>query len=241
MEEVKLKVELRKDAGKEAAKRLRRLGTIPAVIYGKGEKTIPIKISARELEKVLHTAAGENVLINLKIAHTKEAGKTVIIKELQHDPVKGDIYHIDFNHISLKEAIEVKVPVTTKGESPGVKEGGVMEHILWELEVECLPTQIPEKFEVDCSNLAIGDAIHVKNLFIPEGIKVLNPPEDVVVSVVPPKAEEEVPVEEEVIEPEVIGKKKEEEEEVPEEAPEEKPKEGKPPKGEAPKKEEKPK
>lgn len=239
MEQVELKAEIRKEIGKEAARLLRQQGLIPAVVYGAAAETINIKVGARDFEKALHTSAGENVLVNLKLAGAgRKAERTVIIKEIQYDPVKGDIYHLDFKHISLKEAIKVKVPVATKGESPGVKEGGSIEQILWEVEVECLPTQIPEKIEVELSDLKIGDAVHVKELDFPEGVEVLNPPEDVVVSCVPPKVvvEEVVPAAEEVAEPEVIGKKKEEE--VPEEAPEE---EAKPKKEAKPEKEAKPK
>lgn len=233
MEQVELRAEIRGEIGKQAARRLRGLGLIPAIVYGGGQKTVNIKVDAKGFEKALHTSAGENVLINLKIsgAERRERKETVIIKEIQYDPVRGDIYHVDFNHISLKEVVKVKVPVTTMGESPGVKEGGSMEQILWEVEVECLPTKIPEKLEIDISSLVIGDTIHVKDLVIPEGVEVLNPQEDVVLSIVPPmvEVEEVVPAAEEVAEPEVIGKK--EKEEVPEEAPEEA----------KPKKEEKPK
>ena len=233
MEQVELRAEIRDEIGKQAASRRRGRGLIPAVVYGGGQKTVNIKVDAKGFEKALRTSAGENVLINLKISGADRRGRkeTVIIKEIQYDPIRGDIYHVDFNHISLKEAVKVKVPVTTMGESPGVKEGGSMEQILWEVEVECLPTKIPEKFEIDISSLVIGDMVHVKDLVIPEGVEVLNPQEDVVLSIVPPKVEVEevVPVAEEVTEPEVIGKK--EKEEVPEEAPEEA----------KPKKEEKPK
>ncbi len=240
MEQVELRAEIRDEIGKEAAGRLRQQGLIPAVVYGAAAKTINIKVGTRDFEKALHTSAGENVLINLKLTGAgRKVEQTVIVKEVQYDPVKGGIYHVDFNHISLKEAIKVKVPVVTKGEPSGVKEGGSLEQILWEVEVECLPTQIPEKVEVDISNLQIGDAVHVRDLGFPEGVEVLNPPEDVVVHIVLPKVEVEevIPAAEEAAEPEVIGKKKEEE--VPEEAPEEaKPKKEAKPK---PKKEEKPK
>jgi len=222
MEQVELKAEIRQEIGKEAVRRLRQQGLIPAVVYGGAADTVNIKVGARDFEKALHTSAGENVLLNLRLSGAgRKAERTVIIKEIQYDPVKGDIYHVDFNHISLKESIKVKVPVATRGESPGVKEGGSLEQILWEVEVECLPTQIPEKIEVDLSSLQIGDMVYVKDLDLPGGVDVLNPPEDVVVSCVPPKVvvEEVVPAAEEVAEPEVIGKK--EEEEVPEEAPEE--------------------
>ncbi|MEA3560576.1 MAG: 50S ribosomal protein L25, partial [Candidatus Omnitrophota bacterium] len=202
-------------------KKLRRAGLVPAVCYGRGEKTINIRLSLHELRKILHTASGENVIIDLKIAGKKTKTKTVIIKEVYHDPVKDNILHVDFQHISLTKEIKVKVPIHTKGESPGVKEGGILEHILWEIEIECLPTQIPEKIDVDVSKLTIGDSVCLKDILLPEGIKVIQNTEDLIVQVVAPKAEvvEEVAPEKEVTEPEVI--KKERKEEVPKEDEEE--------------------
>jgi large subunit ribosomal protein L25 len=132
---------------------------------------------------------------------------------MQYDPVRGEIIHIDFNEISLTKEIKVNVPVTTKGESIGVKqEGGSLEHVLWEIEVECLPTAIPKSIEIDITNLKLKDAIHVKDLALPAGVKALNDPSSIVLSIAEPMKEEvvEAPVEgEEKMEPEVIKEKKE--------------------------------
>ncbi len=233
MEQVKLEAKLRKDLGKEAVKRLRREGLIPAVVYRKGEKSAPLVLNRGALDKVLHTAAGENVIINLNIAvDEKSKEKTCIIKEIQHDPVTGDILHADFNQISLTETIKVNVPIATKGEAIGVKQdGGVLEHVLWEVQVECLPTQIPEKLEVDVTNLKIGDALFVKDIVAPKEVKILNDPELRVIAVEKPVEikVEEVKPEEVITEPEVIKQKKEEvkEEETGEKGKEEKEKENK--------------
>jgi large subunit ribosomal protein L25 len=153
-------------------------------------------------------------VINLKIKDdTKKKARPCLIKEIQYDPVKGDIVHVDFNEVSLTKEIKVNVPVATKGEPMGVKqEGGSLEHILWEIEVECLPTQIPNQIEVDVSQLKIGDSIHIKDISFPSNIKVLNDPGAIVLSVAAPIKEEipVAPVEGEVTqEPEVIKEKKE--------------------------------
>ncbi|MEA3328842.1 MAG: 50S ribosomal protein L25 [Candidatus Omnitrophota bacterium] len=217
MERVQLETETRKDIGKEAARKLRKAGLVPVVCYGAGEKTLNLTIKLHDLTEVLHTARGENVIIDLKIGGKGGKTKTVIVKDMNHDPMKGDIRHVDFQHISLTKQIKVKVPIHTKGESPGIKEGGILEHILWEIEIECLPAQIPERMDVDISKLAIGDSVCIKELQIPENIKIIQDPEDLVVQVAAPKAEvvEEVIPGDEITEPEVI--KKEEKEEVSEE------------------------
>jgi large subunit ribosomal protein L25 len=229
MEQIKIKAQKREETGKRVTKDLRKQGIIPAVVYRKGQETLPVSISERELIHALHTEAGENVIINLQISGTekKNQNKTVIIKEIQHHPIKGNLLHIDFNEISLTETITVKVPIETKGEAMGVKrDGGVLEHMLWELEIECLPTEIPEKIEVEVEKLEIGGAIHVKDLIVPSSIKVLNDPEAMVVAVEPPRIEEvkeEAPPEEVAAEPELIRKEREGKEEA--EAPQEQPKE----------------
>lgn len=236
MEKVILSAEIREETGKSKVKELKKRKIIPAVVYKKGENTINLKVKREDMNTVLHTSAGENVLITLKVSGDsgkgkKEKERTCIIKEIQRDPVKEDIIHVDLNEISLTEKIKVKVPVQPHGEAEGVvKDEGVLDHILWEIEIECLPMEIPEKIQVEVAPMKIGDTVYVKNLNIPPGIKVLSDPELTVLSVVPPAKEEiveEVPGEEEGLEPEVIGKGKKEEgeEEAPAEAEaEEKPK-----------------
>ena len=214
MEKVILKTEARTGVGKRVAKDLRNKGLIPANVY-RGAKAFNIQINSDDLNEALHTKAGENVIITLKISGEGNIkDKTVLIKEIQRDPVRDNILHVDFNEISLTEALKVNVPLTARGEPVGVKaDGGTLEHVMWELHVECLPTAIPEKIEVDVSNLKIGDAIFVKNIVPPEGVKILNDSELIAIIVKPPKVE--VPKEEVVaegaLEPELIRKKKEEE------------------------------
>ncbi len=214
MEFVELRAGLREGRGKEVNKKLRAQGVVPAVVYKKGEETVSLKIDRKDLAKALHTEAGENVIIKLHVDGIKKRKeRTVVLKEIQKDPVKDYLLHVDFQEISMTETLKVKVPLAAKGEAQGVKEdGGVLQQILWEAEVECLPTNIPEKIEIDISSLKIGDSIHVKDIQPPEGVKILDEPEGVVFSVEHPKKVEDViaePQEGAIEEPEVIKEKKE--------------------------------
>lgn len=217
MEEIILNAELREnDLGRGKAKGLRGKGFIPAVVYKGGKESQALKLTSGELIRLLHQHHHlENTLINLKIKDDKkEKARACLIKEIQYDPVHGNVIHVDFNEVSLTKAIKVNVPVVAKGDAIGVKqEGGSLEHILWEIEVECLPTNIPGEIEVDITALKIGDAIHIRDLKVPDGIKILNEPETTVLHVIAPM-KEEVPAEEglegeEKKEPEVIKEKKE--------------------------------
>lgn len=228
MEKANLKVSVREEKGKEAVKKLRSAGVVPAVVY-KEKKTLNIKVPAKDLLRVIRGKAGANVLVELSLEDTDREKLqekdlrfpvTTIIKEIQYHPLKGDVLHIDFNEISLTEVLTVKVPVAVKGEAQGVKEGGVLEHVLWEVEIECLPTQIPGNIPVDVSALKIGDAVQVKELQLPPGIKMLTDAQAVVVTVAAPHVEEIAaakPEEGAQGEPEVIMEKKPKEEAVEEE------------------------
>ena len=229
MEKVILKAQVRTLTGKKVAKDLRNKGLIPANVYKGSKGAVSLQVARTDLIDVLSTKAGENVLITLKISGAAESAgaakdRTVLIKEIQREPIKDGILHVDFSEISLTEMLKVNVPIAAKGEPVGVKvDGGVMEHIMWELQVECLPTDIPEKLEADVSNLKIGDSVFVKDIAAPEGVKILNDGELIVVSVKAKKVE--VPKEEAAVEgaeePELIRKKKEEEAEEGAEAPKE--------------------
>ncbi|MFH1791131.1 MAG: 50S ribosomal protein L25 [Candidatus Omnitrophota bacterium] len=221
MEKVILTAEVRQETGKSHAKHLRRNNLVPAVCYRGGKECVSLKVGAKALYQALHTKAGENVLITLNVegAKTKKE-RTVLVKEVQVDPIRGDLLHVDFNEISLTEKIKVKVPVTTHGEAKEVqRESGVVEHTVWEVEVECLPTNIPEKIQVEIEGMKIGDTVHIGDLKAPEGVKILGDPELIVLIAKASKVEvvEEVPVEGEAEEPEVIAKGKKPEEEGEEE------------------------
>jgi large subunit ribosomal protein L25 len=211
MEELLLGAEKRADIGRRKVKDLRNLGFVPGVVYAEGKEAQALKISRHELLQLIHHHRIENVVLNLQIKDDTKKSRPCMIKEIQHDPVKGDIVHIDFNEISLTKAIKVNVPIVTKGDSVGVKnEGGALEHILWEIEVECLPMDIPKNFEIDISALKIGDSIHIKDIAFPAKVKVLVDADSVVLSVAAPMKEEvAAPADgEEKLEPEVIKEKK---------------------------------
>ena len=218
MKEIQLTATIRQELGKQANKHLRNSGFIPAVIYHRGKDTVSLKVGRRDLHEILHTEHGENVVIALTVAGGDAKGKQkerlVMIKEIQHEPVRGTILHIDFHEISLSEKLKVNIPIETKGEPIGVKQDdGVLEHILREIEAECLPTQIPDFLEIEVSELQIGDSRHVKDLAIPPEVTLLSDPELTILIVKPPHVEvvEEVAPEEAVTEPEVLTEKKAEE------------------------------
>lgn len=237
MEKIQLNAEAREEAGKKPAKKIRNEGFVPAVVYKEGKETVNLKIREKELVYVLKTKAGANVLIGLNIAGDKSKERIVLIKEVQRHPIKEQILHVDFQEISLADKLTIDVPLVTKGEAEGVvKEEGVLEHVLWEIKIECLPIDIPGKIEVDVTGLKIGDSILVKDIQPPTGVKILNAPDQTVVSVKMPHVEK--PAEEAaeaVTEPELIREKKEKEEAEGEEGEGAAPAEGK----EAKKKEEK--
>lgn len=204
MEFVDLKVERRSSAGKGVARKLRQRGQIPAIVYGEGE---PILVAAdpKNLLRALGTEAGENVILNLTIVNGEDVTRKAMVKDVQVDPVSGTVLHADLLAISMERPIEVDVPVELVGVAKGVKDdGGIVDQILRELKMRCLPRAIPDKVEFDISALLIGDVVHVKDLVIPGGVELLTDAEQVVVTVAPPAVEEvEVapPPEEEVAAP----------------------------------------
>ncbi len=222
MKEVILEVKERAEKGTRVSRRLRTAGTIPAILYGAKQTPISMGIATKDFNRVIHSGAGENVVLTLKFADKNE-GKTAIIKEIQRDPVSRNIVHIDLLAISLKDKIKVNVPVMVTGEAPGIKEGGILEYVQREVEVECLPTQIPEHIMVDVSSLNINESVHVRDLKLTDDqVKVLTPADRMLVSIVPPTVlEEPTPTEAAIApegaaaapaEPEVIKKGKKEEE-----------------------------
>lgn len=211
MKEVILKVKPREKLGKEQAKKLRKNGIIPAVVYGQETKTLPLEVESKSFNTLVRGGLGENVILTLVLDDEKDGKKQVLIREVQRDPVRGDIVHIDFHQISLTQKITIEVPIHLTGIPEGVKEGGILQHALREVKVECLPTAIPDKFEVDVSHLKIGDSLHVADIKV-ENVTILSDLQSSIASVVPPtifKEAEAAPAAAEA-EPEVITEKKEE-------------------------------
>jgi large subunit ribosomal protein L25 len=196
-----LSAETRSETGKGANRRLRVIGKIPGVIYGKGRDAQSVTLDPRALETLLHkSGAGLNTLIDLSVSGRTD---TVLVKELQRHPVYGSYMHVDFFKVDLTQKITVSVPIHFTGKARGVEFGGILDHPLRELEVECLPRAIPEFVEVDVSALEIGQAIHVSELRLPEGVEVKTDPTLPVASVVLPAAEVEATPVETVVEGEV--------------------------------------
>ncbi len=195
MEQVALRARTR-DVGKGAARRLRREGFIPAVVYGQDKESIPLQVDAAEFARILRSGAGRNSIIRLEIeGEDKTESKTAMIKEVQWDVLKGGVLHADLYLISMKDKLETSVPIHIVGEEEARKSGGVLQYWLRQVEIKCLPTRIPDFIEVDVSNFKVGDQLEVGSLDLGEGIEVLTDPKEVIVSMVAPKVVEERAVE----------------------------------------------
>ena len=206
----------RAEKGKNANRRLRASGFIPGVLYGARKETLAVAVSPREITAILHSPSGENTLFDLELGGKR---RKVILKEFQHEPVNGRLLHADFYEVALDKALVLKVHVELRGTPVGVKtQGGVLDFVTRELEIECLPADIPEKFTLDVSNLELGKHLRVSDLAAPPKVKILTEPGLVIAHVVVPRAEEEVApaaaeaeavaAEGAVAEPEVIKKGK---------------------------------
>ena len=178
----------REKKGKEYAKKLRKDGWIPAVIYGKGEENLHLMINAHDFETFFRASQGENVIISLKVEGADD--KRVIAKEIQRDPVYGKLQHIDFQIIHKGEKIVANVPIVLIGTPKGVKEGGVIEHNIKEVEVRTIPSKLPPHIELNIENLGIGEMIKVGDIKL-EGIEILEDPEEIVCVVLHRRKEEE--------------------------------------------------
>lgn len=193
MEQLVLKAKPRTKTSKGAVKALRAEGMIPAVVYGRKEESQVISVDAGDLHQAMNTSAGGNVLLTLKIEDQEDVKQEVVmIKDLQREILIPDrLKHIDFIRISMKDKIEVEVPIYLEGEPAGIKEGGVMQQQLREVVLLCLPTDIPESLEVDVSHLELGDSLSVEDLKVPENTEIVNEPVETIVSVLAPTLEEE--------------------------------------------------
>lgn len=190
MATVELKVKARDKVGTGSARKTRREGSFPAVLYGEGEDVRSLSVDTGDFYPVIRTAAGENVVLNLRIeGHDGEC--IAIIKEIQYHPVRRDILHVDFQHISMTKEIVVRVPVEIRGEAVGVKtRGGILEVIHREIEVECLPANIPDGIAVDVTELDVGDSLQVRDLTV-ENAKIVSDPDETVITIVAPSVIEE--------------------------------------------------
>jgi large subunit ribosomal protein L25 len=219
MQQFTVEANLREDRGKNAARRIRRTGLIPATLYGGKGESVAVTVNAKQVVSILKSESGHNTIFTLRLAGSGE--DKVIVKDWQADPVRGDLLHVDLLRIAMDVRMRVKVPVHTFGEPQGVKlQGGIFEMVTREIEVECLPTDIPEEFRVDVTPLMIGKQLRAGDLPIhTEKMKLVTDPQRVLAHVVALRIEEEKPAE--VVateaaapaEPEVIKKGKKEVEE----------------------------
>jgi large subunit ribosomal protein L25 len=215
-EQITVDVEPREETGKNANRRLRRRGQVPGVVYGLDKPPFLVSVSPRKLGEILHLESGRNTIFTLSLVG-KES-RAAMIKELQRDPVSEELVHVDFIRLDLERQLTVRVPVHLVETPTGVKnEGGVLDFIHREVEVECLPKDIPEHVDVDVSGLHVNQNVAVSDIPVEEGVRIIDEPDTVIAVVVPPRAEavaveEEAPPTEEEAEPEVIKKGKEAEE-----------------------------
>jgi large subunit ribosomal protein L25 len=221
MAELVVAAQRRDEGGKNANRRLRAQGRIPGILYGTKSEAVSVSVSPKEIGGILKSASGENTLFDLELDGSR---RKVLIKEFQLDPIKSRLLHADFYEVALDKALQLNVHVELHGVPVGVKvQGGILDFVTRELEIECLPADIPEKIEVDVSNLELGKHLRVSDLQLPEKFTILSEPDVVIAHVVAPRAEEvaapvEAVVAEAGTEPEVIkkGKTTEEGEEKPE-------------------------
>ena len=187
--QLKINAQPRTESGRNAIKKIKSAGFVPAVIYGAKDPTRNLQLVEREVDTLLAHATGESVLVEVAIgAETK----TALIQEIQHHPVSGKVLHIDLHAVSMDELLTAEVTVATTGEAEGVaKGGGVLELTLHTVEVECLPRDLPDAITVDISALQIGDSIHVRDLKLPKGVTITNDADLSVLSVAAPTVEEE--------------------------------------------------
>jgi large subunit ribosomal protein L25 len=213
MKTIELNVERRSTVGKNEARRSRAAGRVPAIVYGAGKPTVPVSVDRKALSDAFRHGAGENAIFLLKLAGSDQS-RHAMIREFQRDPVSRKPLHIDFVRVLLDTKIRVKVGIEVVGVAQGVRtEGGILDFVTREVEIECLPNNIPEHLPIDVSELAIGDALRISQIPPIEGVTVVDDPEKVLVHVTHPtfeKAPEVVAAEAatEITEPEVLKKGK---------------------------------
>jgi large subunit ribosomal protein L25 len=186
--DITIAAESRDSRGKNAARRLRMKGLVPAVLYGGSAEPAAVSVSPKELSKILSSKTGHNTIFNLGITNQEPA--PVMIIDWQYDPIKESLLHVDLKRIDLNQRISVKVPVMTHGDARGVKlQGGLMEVVTREIEIECLPDDIPEQFTVDVAELMLNQSIRASDIPLSGSMKLLSPAEAVIAHVVSVRAE----------------------------------------------------
>jgi large subunit ribosomal protein L25 len=193
MKQVPLSAKIRTARGSSVARRMRAEGVVPAEIYGHKAENQSIEFSEKEFIKIISSAKGENIFFALNVEGSKNSGSVLaVVKEIQYDKISNSVLHADFHQVNMKEKIRIKIPIRVLNADTceGVKEGGVLQLSMRTVEVQCLPTEVPEAIQVDAAHLGIGSAVHVADLKLPEGVKAVQNAGSVVVSVAQQMAEE---------------------------------------------------
>lgn len=192
MEKIALTAQVREKAGKGVARSLRRNERVPAVLYSHG-KSMSISMGNKEVTKVLSAEGGEHALISLKLEGGKDkADRMALIKDYQVDPINGSLIHVDLMEVAMNEKVKIPVSVHITGSAIGVKEGGIFQYGLRTLEIECLPNQIPDAFNVDITALKVNESIHVRDIKLAEGVRILTDPDATVATIQPPISAEKL-------------------------------------------------
>ncbi|MCX5883360.1 MAG: 50S ribosomal protein L25/general stress protein Ctc [Deltaproteobacteria bacterium] len=208
MEILELTANMRTSAGNSPSRALRREGNIPAVLYGPGTESVMLSISSLDLEHALKKAAVSQIIFNMAVQNAQTGSRTAMIKELQIHPMSRKFLHVDFYEISKDRKITVNVPVVAKGKAKGIEEGGMLQIIEREIEVLCLPFDVPESIQIDISDLGIGDSIHVKDLKVAENVEIPADTNYTILTILSTKSDEKAPGEESGAEgsPAAVGK-----------------------------------
>lgn len=189
MERMQVQAKPRTPSSKGQLKKLRSEGLVPGIVYGKNTDATAVAVESKDINTIVHSAAGANTLVDLSVGGKTE---TVIIKELERDILLQDRFtHVDFLQISLKDKLEIQVPVVLTGEAPGVKDGGIIQQSLREVAIKCLPTEIPDQIELDISNLGLGETLTVGDLNVPAGSEFISDAHEAVVTVISPRVAED--------------------------------------------------
>lgn len=182
MEQRILTIETRDKLGKNACRKLRGMAKVPAVVFGKGMESVPVTVDRKELESAVSGEGGINHLITLKGGGILD-GELVIVSDLTRHCLKDRTMHVDLHKINLQEKVKVKVPVSISTVAKGIKEGGIQDLVMHEIELECLPGQIPETIELDVTDLGVGESLHISDLKLPAGLKVIDDPSATIVNI----------------------------------------------------------
>jgi large subunit ribosomal protein L25 len=208
----KITAQPRLTSGRSAVNKIKKQGLVPAVVYGGKETPVKLSVSARDINNILARATSDHFLVDLEIADGgNKTSRLALVQEVQHDPLKGSVLHVDFHAVKADEMLHAEIPVETVGEADGVKNfGGILELAMHAIEVECLPKDLPDRITLDVTALGVGDAIHVKDIQFPAGVTTREDGDLTVVRVAAPKVEVEPEPVVEAAGPEVIKEKKEE-------------------------------